>query len=63
MMDNWVMRWVGLMLAAVCDVLCGVISFCTLTIYRPMWDMDIRVYFQKKQLNARKRKMKGELNV
>lgn len=54
----FIIIWLFWMAGSFCDVICGLISFFTLTIYRPSWDMKIRFYGSKIQNNWMMKKIK-----
>ena len=51
------MNYLEVWLASWADIACAVISVLTFTLYRPSWDMDIRVYFTKKRLKRKCKKL------
>jgi len=46
-------NWFGIMGAALLDILCGLICFCTLTYWRPMWDLTFRAYMSTRRIKRR----------
>ena len=43
--DHWISSWM--------DIICGLLSVVTLTMFRPSWDMNVRVFFAKTQMKMR----------
>lgn len=44
--NNWIASWF--------DIICGVISVVTFTLYRPWWDFSFRAWATKKELNMKR---------
>ena len=47
-LNNWAASWL--------DMICGLISVITLTLYRPWWDFQYRIWSGKKILKHEKKK-------
>lgn len=49
-LTNWIIAWV--------DMFCGLLGVLTFMIYRPWWDMQIRIWLSKQRLQCYKEKNK-----
>jgi len=47
-----ILKWILNMIGSLLDVVCGLISLLTLTMYRPWWDYKFRCYSSKLLLKA-----------
>ncbi len=48
-LGKWISGWL--------DMMCGLISVLTFTLYRPWWDFKFRIYWSKKMLIKRHGKL------
>ncbi len=52
-MKTKILLWIDHWISAWADMICGLLSVVTFTIYRPWWDFEVRAWFAKRHLKFR----------